>query len=204
MKVDFKKTIAAYKAKKNIFSIIDIPPLQYLMIDGHREPGSTEHMEAIQALYPLAYTLKFMSKIDLTKDYVVPPLEGLWWAEDMEVFTTKRDKSKWDWTMLILTPDWITHEMFSAAKVKVESKKEVPKRLDKVRLETLSEGTCVQTLHLGSYDDEGPILEQMHHKFIPDNSFEMVGKHHEIYFNDFRKVAPAKLRTLLRQPVQKT
>lgn len=204
MKVDFKKTIAAYKAKKNIFSIIDIPPLQYLMIDGHGAPGSTEHMEAIQALYPLAYTLKFMSKIDLTKDYVVPPLEGLWWAEDMEVFTTKRDKSKWDWTMLILTPDWITHEMFSAAKVKVESKKEVPKRLDKVRLETLSEGTCVQTLHLGSYDDEGPILEQMHHKFIPDNSFEMVGKHHEIYFNDFRKVAPAKLRTLLRQPVQKT
>jgi len=203
MKVDFKKTIAAYKAKKNAFSIVNVPPLQYLMIDGHGAPGSAEHMEAIQALYPIAYTLKFMSKIDLSKDYVVPPLEGLWWAKDMEAFTTKRDKSKWDWTMLILTPDWITEEQFSNAKEKVSAKKDPPQFLDKVCLETLHECTCVQILHLGSYDDEGPILEQMHHEFIPNNGFEMVGKHHEIYFNDFRKVAPEKLRTMLRQPVQK-
>ncbi len=203
MKVDFKKTLAAYKAKKNVLSIVDVPPLSYLMIDGHGAPAEAGHLEAIQALYPLAYTLKFMSKIDLEKDYVVPPLEGLWWAEDMESFTTKRDKSKWDWTMMILTPEWITVEMFAAAKEKVIAKKSPPKKLDDVRLAVLEEGTCVQTLHIGSYDDEGPILEKMHNEFIPENGLEMTAKHHEIYFSDFRKVAPEKLKTLLRQPVQK-
>lgn len=203
MKVDFKKTLASYKAKTGVFSLVDVPPLFYLMIDGHGAPASPEHLQAIQALYPLAYTLKFMSKIDLNKDYVVPPLEGLWWSEDMEAFTTKRDKSKWDWTMLILTPDWITQDMFLAAKEQVKSKKSVPRDLDTVRLAVLEEGKCVQTLHIGSYDAEGPVLEKMHHEFIPSKGLQMTGKHHEIYLSDFRKVAPEKLKTILRQPVQK-
>ncbi len=114
-KIDLKKTISSYKAKSGEFAIVDIPPLHYLMIDGDNGPASTHFMSAIQALYPVAYKLKFMSKLNLDRDYVVPPLEGLWWAEDMSVFTTNYDKSKWQWTAMILTPDWIPGEMFAAS-----------------------------------------------------------------------------------------
>ena len=200
MKIDFKKTIAAYKAKREHFSIIDVPAMQYLMIDGHEGPASPEFAAAIEALYPVAYKLKFMSKQGLGKDYVVPPLEALWWAEDMEVFTTKFDKSQWQWTAMIMTPDWIDDAMFEAAVDEVTAKKGL-ESLSQLRLAELAEGVCVQTLHIGSYADEGPVLQAMHHQFIPENGLQMTGKHHEIYFSDFRKVAPEKLRTILRQPV---
>lgn len=202
-KVDFKKSLASYNAKHGQFSIVEVSKLQYLMIDGHGDPNtSQEFKDAIAALYPVAYKLKFASKQDLDKDYTVMPLEGLWWAEDMSTFTTARDKSQWDFTLMIMQPDWITDDMFHAAVQKV-SAKEPPVSLDKVRLETLDEGLCVQTLHIGSFDDEAEVLEKMHHDFIPENNLHMVGKHHEIYFSDFRNVTPDKLRTILRQPVQK-
>lgn len=201
-KVDFKKTLSTYKAKHNKFDVITVPKQQYLMIDGHGSPGEQEFADAISTLYPVAYKLKFASKIDLDKDYVVPPLEGLWWADDMTTFTTARDKSQWDWTIMIMTPEWITQDMFSAAIVKV-AEKNAPKYLDKIRLEYLDEEMCVQTLHIGSYDDEAEILKQMHDEFIPNNNFKMIKKHHEIYLSDFRKVAPEKLKTILRQPVEK-
>lgn len=173
------------------------------MIDGHGDPNtSKEFQDAIKALYPIAYKLKFASKQELDKDYVVMPLEGLWWAEDMATFTTARDKSRWDFTLMIMQPDWITHAMFDAA-VKKVAEKDLPKTLAKVRFESLDEGLSVQTLHIGSFDNESEILEKMHHEFIPENHLTMTGKHHEIYFSDFRKVAPDKLRTLLRQPVTK-
>lgn len=115
-KIDFKKTLDSYQATHNEFRIVTVPTLHYLMVDGHGEPNvSTDSTDAIGALYPVAYALKFASKIELGIDYVVPPLEGLWWAKDMEMFTTARDKSQWDWTMMILTPDWISHDMFLAA-----------------------------------------------------------------------------------------
>ena len=200
-KVDFKKTLDSYATKHNEFRVITLPKLQYLMVDGHGDPNtSKEFTNAIEALYPVAYKLKFASKIDLAKDYVVPPLEGLWWAKDMETFTAARDKSQWDWTLLILTPDWITQAMFQAA-VKKVAEKTAPSSLHIVRLEALEEGMCVQTLHIGSYDNEAAILEKMHHEFIPNNGLKMVKKHHEIYLSDRRKVAPEKLRTILRQPV---
>ncbi len=199
-KVDLKKTITSYKAKSGEFAIVDIPPLHYMMIDGENGPASTHFMSAIQALYPVAYKLKFMSKLSLDRDYVVPPLEALWWADDMSVFTTNYDKSKWLWTAMILTPDWISGEMFEEALAFVSAKNK-PASLDKLRLAELNEGKVVQTLHLGSFDDEGPVLNAMHEEFIPDNGLEMRGKHHEIYFSDFRKTAPEKLRTILRQPV---
>lgn len=201
IKTDFKKTLDSYHAKHGEFRVVEIPPMQYVMVDGHGDPNTShEFTDALEALYPVAYKLKFDSKRELDRDYVVPPLEGLWWADDMEAFTATRDKSQWDWTMMLMTPQWITKEMFDAAKAKA-SEKSMPKSLAKVRLETLAEGTCVQTLHFGSYDDEAPVLEKMHTEFIPQNGFTMTGKHHEIYFSDFRKVAPEKLRTILRQPI---
>ena len=151
----------------------------------------------------MAYKLKFMSKRSLGKDYVLPPLEGLWWAEDMEAFTALRDKSAWDWTMMIMQPEWITQEMFEAAVEEVGRAKGLP-ALPRLRLGTHDEGLSVQILHIGSYENEGPTLHRMHHEFIPQNGYELVGKHHEIYLSDPRKVAPEKLKTVLRQPVRKT
>lgn len=200
-KIDLKKTLDSYQAKSGQFRVLDMPPMRYLMIDGHGDPNSSPvFAEALQALYPVAYKLKFASKLELERDYVVMPLEGLWWAEDMATFTTARDKSTWDWTMMTLVPEWITADMADAAVAKAGAKNPPP-RLDDVRLESLDEGRCVQTLHLGSFDDEAETLERMHHEFIPASDLKMTGKHHEIYLSDFRKVEPAKLRTILRQPV---
>lgn len=200
-KIDFKKTLASYKAKHGEFSIVDVPEYQYLLVDGHGDPNiSQDFKNAILTLYPLSYKLKFASKQTLDKDYTVAPLEALWWAEDMASFTTARDKSKWDFTAMIMQPDWITLEMFEEAKQTVASRNP-SLDVSKVRLEKLHEGLCVQTLHIGSFDDEAQVLEQIHHDFIPANNLVMTKKHHEIYLSDFRKVEPAKLKTILRQPV---
>ena len=200
-KVDFKKSLDSYRAKAGEFRIIDVAPMQYLMIDGHGDPNTSPlYAQALEALYPVAYKMKFASKRELGRDYVVPPLEGLWWAEDMNAFTTARDKSQWYWTMMIMAPDWIDTATFKTA-VEQAGVKNPPKRLGDVRLEVLTEGRCVQTLHIGSYDNEGPVLAQMHQEFIPAHDLQMTGKHHEVYFSDPRRTAPEKLRTLLRQPV---
>lgn len=203
-KIDFKKEFDSYQAKHHELHIIAVPKRQYLMIDGHGDPNtSQEFKDAIFALYPVAYKLKFASKLELGKDYTVMPLEGLWWAKDMSTFTGQsRDKSQWDFTLMIMQPDWITEDMFEAAIGKVAAKNP-PINLSKVRLEMLDEGKSVQTLHIGSFDSEAEILAKMHHEFIPANNLKLTGKHHEIYLSDFRKVAPNKLRTILRQPVIK-
>ena len=202
-KVDFKRTLKhLYRPSAKEFTVVEVPPLQYLMIDGHGDPNTAPaYAEAIEALYAVAYKIKFASKKQLSKDYVVPPLEGLWWAEDMAAFTTERDKSAWSWTMMIMQPQWISLDMFQAAVGQVEAKKVLP-GLPKLRLEAYAEGLSVQILHVGSYDDEGPVLEKMHHQFIPDQGLEMAGKHHEIYLTDARKTPPEKLKTVLRQPVR--
>ncbi|WDZ93419.1 GyrI-like domain-containing protein [Nocardiopsis sp. HUAS JQ3] len=200
-KTDFKRTLDAYRARRDRFRITHVPDLSYLMVDGHGDPNtSPAFTEAVEALYPVAYKLKFASKRDLGRDYVVMPLEGLWWAEDMDAFTAARDKSRWDWTMMIMVPDWTDQDMFTAAVEQVAAKNS-PARLGDVRMETLSEGRCVQTLHVGSFDDEADVLRRMHHEFVPGNGLRMVGRHHEIYLSDFRRAAPDRLRTILRQPV---
>ncbi|EME50708.1 hypothetical protein G352_27500 [Rhodococcus ruber BKS 20-38] len=200
-KTDFKKTLDAYQARRGKFRLVDVPAMQYLMIDGHGDPNTSPDFDrAVRALYPVAYKLKFASKRDLDRDYVVPPLEGLWWADDMDSYTAARDKSRWDWTMMIMTPDWIDHAMFAAA-VECAGAGNRPQDLDDVRLETLHEGRCVQTLHVGPFDDEAAVLAQLHEEFVPDNELRLVGKHHEIYLTDFRRTAPDRLRTILRQPV---
>lgn len=201
MKIDLKRELDAYRARAGEFRVVDVPTLQYLMVDGRGDPNTAqEYTDALAALYPVAYKLKFASKVDLDRDYVVMPLEALWWADDMASFTSARDKAQWEWTAMILTPDWITVEHFESAVAEVR-RKGSPNALGKVRLETLEEGTCVQTLHVGSYDDEAPVLAAMHDDFIPAGGYAMTGRHHEIYLSDPRRVEPARLRTILRQPV---
>jgi len=201
-KIDFKKELKhLYKPSSREFSLVEVPEMQFLMVDGHGDPNTEPaYQDAVEALYAVAYKLKFMSKRQVEKDYVVPPLEGLWWAEDMETFTANRDKSAWDWTMMIMQPEWIAPEMFAQAVAEVQKKKDLP-ALSKVWLEHYAEGLAVQILHIGSYDAEAPTLERLHQEFIPQNGYVEAGKHHEIYLSDPRKVAPEKLKTVLRQPV---
>jgi len=201
-KVDFKKEYKELYAPPKKFVVVDVPEMQFLMIDGHGDPNTAQaYQDALVALYAVAYKLKFISKKVLGKDYTVPPLEGLWWAEDMDSFSISLDKSQWDWTMMIMTPDWVQPELFEDALEQVRKGKN-PSSLDKVRLEHYHEGLSVQIMHLGSYDDEAPILAKMHNEFIPENGYTENGKHHEIYLSDPRRVAPEKLKTVLRQPVR--
>ena len=201
-KVDFKKELRhLYNPSSREFSLVEVPEMQFLMLDGHGDPNTEPaYQEAVAALYGVAYKLKFMSKQQLEKDYTVPPLEGLWWAADMETFTISRDKSTWNWTMMIMQPDWITPEMFVQAIAEVQKSKSLP-ALAAMRLERYAEGLSVQIMHIGSYDDEAPTLERLHREFIPQNGYVEAGKHHEIYLGDPRKTAPEKLKTVLRQPV---
>lgn len=201
MKTDPKKELDSYRARRGEFRVLDVPPMTYLMVDGHGDPNTAqEYADALAALYPLAYTLKFASK-RAGHDYVVPPLEALWWAEDMRAFTSARDKSRWSWTAMLLVPAHVTREQYDAARVEVARKGSTPAGVE-VRLESLHEGRCVQTLHVGSYDDEAPVLAALHDEFIPAAGLRMTGRHHEIYLSDPRRVAPERLRTILRQPVE--
>lgn len=202
-KIDFKKELAQfYKSSSKKFSQITVPPLKYLMVDGKGDPNtSADYAEAIEALYSVSYTLKFMSKKDLGQDYVVPPLEGLWWADDMTSFA-KGHKESWKWTAMIMVPGWITKTMVKQAVRSLEEKKENPKFAE-LRHEILKEGKSVQILHIGPYDMEAAMLDRMHNDFMPSNDLIFNGKHHEIYLSDPRKVAPDKLRTIIRQPVKK-
>ena len=200
-KLDVKRTVDGYQARRGVFRIVELPDARYLMVDGAGDPNtSPEYASALETLYPTAYAVKSATRSELGADFVVPPLEGLWWADDMDAFTLSRDKSRWSWTMMILVPDVVPSELVDAAIAAVRAKKRPP-RIDDLRFETLSEGLVVQTLHLGSFDDEGPVLDRMHHGFIPDNGLSLTGRHHEIYFSDPRRTAPERLRTILRQPV---
>ena len=204
MTTDFRKQLDCYRARRGEVRLVEVPPLQYLMVDGHGDPNSgPEYARALQVLYPLAYALKFASRAVPGRDYVVPPLEGLWWAEDMAVFTTSRDRSAWHWTLLLMTPHWLTAEHLATARQTVAAKKP-SLAVELVRLEELEEGLCAQTLHVGSFDDEAPVLADLHERFIPEHGLVMTGRHHEIYLSDPRRTAPTDLRTILRQPVQRT
>ena len=201
-KLDLKKSIATYTAPRGSFEIVDLPPMRYLMVDGHGDPNtSDEYGDAVAAVFGVAYKLKFLSKGELGRDYVVMPLEGLWWSDDMAAFTSERDKSRWSWTMMSLVPEWLDDGHVERAREAVVAKGGSP-GLGRLRLEELAEGTCVQTLHVGSYDDEAPVLAEMHDGFIPGAGLRMRGRHHEVYLADPRRTAPEKLRTILRQPVE--
>ena len=204
-KIDFKKQLKhLYQPSSKAFAVVDVPPLQFLMIDGSGDPNSDPaYAAAVEALYAVAYRLKFLSKQALGQDYTVMPLEGLWWAEDMATFAGARDKSRWQWTMMIMQPDWIASEHYATACADVARKKN-PVALPLMRFETYAEGLALQILHIGSYDDEAPTLARLHSEVMPAQGFTFNGKHHEIYLSDPRRVAAEKLKTVLRQPVRST
>lgn len=192
---------ALYAPSATEFTVVEVPQLTYLAIAGHGDPNtSPQYAEALEVLYSVAYTLKFASKKERGRDFVVAPLEGLWRADDLNAFVAG-DKSSWDWTMMISQPDWITEHEAAAAVTKARAKKPIDS-LDRLRMLPLAEGKCVQILHIGPYDDEAPTLHRLHHEFLPDHGLTFNGDHHEIYLNDARRTDPAKLRTILRQPVK--
>ncbi|WP_257457137.1 GyrI-like domain-containing protein [Archangium lipolyticum] len=202
-KYDIKKAHRElYAPPSKEFTVVEVPELRYLAVDGRGDPNtSAAYANAVEALYGVAYALKFASKSTLGRDFVVGPLEGLWRADDPSVFVT-RHKEGWEWTMMISQPDWLTEEMVEAAIDAVARKRGENAALGKLRLFSLAEGTCVQILHIGSYDDETPTLERLHHRYLPDNGLAFNGDHHEIYLSDARRTAPARLKTILRQPVK--
>jgi hypothetical protein len=201
-KTDFRKLLKPfYDPPVGRFELVDLPPMRFFMVDGAGDPNSAPaYVQAVEALYAVSYTLKFTSKKALERDYVVPPLEGLWWAQDMESFKT-REKDKWSWTMMIMVPDFVERTMAEEAVAAATAKKDLP-AIGGLRLEELHEGRAAQTMHIGSYDEEGPILKYLHEEFLPANGLVESGRHHEIYLGDPRKTAPEKLRTVLRQPVR--
>ena len=202
-KIDFRKERKhLYQPARDSFSVVDVPPMLFLMADGHGDPNTAPaYKDVVEALYAVAYKVKFASKKELGRDYVVPPLEGLWWAEDMALFAARRDKRAWDWTMMIMQPDWVTQTLVDDAVRQVSRSKNLP-ALDRLRLEEYHEGLAVQIMHVGSYDEEGPTIARMHEQFMPEHGYAPAGKHHEIYLSDPRRTAPEKLKTVLRQPVR--
>ncbi len=202
-KIDLKQELKhLYSPSRKEFSIVEVPPMNFLMIDGRGDPNTApEYQEAVEALYGLAYHLKFTSKKQHDVDYAVMPLEGLWWAEDMAEFSLG-NKSNWQWTIMIVQPDHITAEMVDEARRALAAKKDVP-ALPRLRFERYDEGLSAQILYFGAYADEGPTIARMH-AFIEENGYKLRGKHHEIYLGDPRRTAPEKLKTIIRQPIRRT
>ncbi len=201
-KVDHKKILKEFYKPGRKPVIVDVPDMQYLMIDGKGYPGtSVEYTQAMEALYPMSYTLKFALKKVKIIDYTVMPLEGLWWAKDMEAFVIDARKNEWRWTSMIMQPPEVTQDHYQQATEAVR-KKNAPVALSKMRLETYHEGVSVQVMHIGPFSEEGLVIEAMH-QYAFDQGYELRGKHHEIYLSDPRRTAPEKLRTVIRQPIKK-
>lgn len=200
-KIDLKKELKTlYTAPTKEAVQIDVPALRFLMVDGQGDPNTTPaYAEAVEALFSVSYTAKFMIKKGPQKiDYAVMRLEGLWWADDMSVFTTG-DRAKWKWTMMIMQPDFVSKEVIEAALAEVRKKKELP-GVDRLRLEEFTEGRCAQILHVGPFSEEGPTIARLH-EFIDARSAR-AGKHHEIYLSDIRRAKPSSWKTILRQPMK--
>jgi hypothetical protein len=201
-KIDLKKTY------KNLYNppakepvIVDVPAFNFLMIDGHGDPNtSLDYQDAITALFGLSYALKFAVRKAQGIDYAVMPLEGLWWVPEMSSFSVA-DKSAWDWTAMILQPEYVTPALVEQMRAETAKKKDLP-ALSKCRFEAYAEGTSVQLMHIGPYAAEGPNIARMH-AFALAQGYQLAGKHHEIYLNDFRKTAPERLTTVVRQPVRR-
>lgn len=200
-KIDYKKQLKyLYKPSAREVEIVDVPQMNFLMIDGEGDPNtSQEFQDAVEALYSLSYALKFMiKKGSLAIDYGVMPLEGLWWADDMSQFSVE-DKDNWKWTVMVMQPEHVTTELFNEAVEQVRKKKN-PAALPKIRSEAFAEGKAAQIMHIGPFSEEGPTVEKLHN-FIGESGCKLSGKHHEVYLSDIRKAAPEKWKTIIRQPM---
>lgn len=199
-KYDFKKSLKSFYAPKNSeFELVELPTLRYLALDGSGSPESEEFSTAIEALYSLSYPLKFISIAATGKDYVIPPLEALWWADDYSVFT-HNERTSWKWTLLSAIPEWVTQEHLNAALAKAVAKGN--SRAANIELRLISEGLSYQALYTGPFSGEGAVLSNLHDVVMPENGYTFNGLHHEIYLSDMRRTAPEKLKTILRQPVK--
>lgn len=197
--VDLRRELAELYTAPAAPVVLNVPELTYLMVDGRGNPNSApEYAEAVQALYAVAYAIRFaLKRRPDPVDAPVMPLEGLWWVPDMSTFTVE-DKSAWQWTLLILQSGHVTPELLSEAR-EAAGRKGRP-GLDRVRLDGYAEGRAVQVLHRGPYSEEGPTVAALH-RFIADQGLQLAGRHHEIYLGDPRRTAPDRLRTIIRQPV---
>ncbi|AIF50736.1 GyrI-like domain-containing protein [Pelosinus sp. UFO1] len=199
-KADYKKELKElYKASSKACSVIEVPAMRFLMIEGKGNPNeSLEFQNAVEALFSVSYTLKFMIKKSASIDYGVMPLEGLWWCDDMGKFSVE-DKDNWKWKLMIMQPSHITHENFLEAVEKVRREKKL-NAADKISFATYDEGKAAQILHIGPFSEEGPTVQKLH-TFILDNQYQMRGKHHEIYLSDTRRGKAENWKTIIRQPI---
>jgi hypothetical protein len=200
--IDYKKELKQlYNPSAREVALVEVPPLRFLMADGRGDPNSAPaYAEAVEALFALAYALRFMLKRSPGAiDYSVMPLEGLWWGDGGASFDAQH-KASWHWTMLIMQPEQVTPELVDKALEELRKKKR-PAGLDRVRFETYHEGRAAQIMHIGPYADEAPTIARLH-TFIAGQGLTPRGKHHEIYLGDPRKSAPERLRTVIRQPVE--
>lgn len=201
MKIDVKKRLKAlYNAPSKVSVFVDVPIMNYLMINGQGDPNTSKsYGQAVEALFSMSYAAKFLIKKSSSMvDFSVMPLEGLWWTENMDDFSVE-SKNLWEWTAMIMQPEWVTQEIMDMAREKAEKK--LNRSLLNVRFESFEEGRVAQILHIGPYADEAPTIEILH-KFINDHSLSLKGKHHEIYLSDPRRSKPDRLKTIIRQPVE--
>ena len=201
-KRDFKKELRnLYAPSVRKVERVDVPSLNFLMIDGQGDPNtSPAYGDAVETLFSLSYTLKFaIKKSPLALDYGVMPLEGLWWADDMSSFTTA-NRSDWKWTVMIMQPDFIGGDLVEQARDSLAAKKDLP-GLAAVRFESFAEGPAAQIMHVGPFSAEGPTIEKVH-LFIQESGLKRSGKHHEIYLSDIRKADPVGWKTVIRQPMR--
>lgn len=200
-KIDLKKQLRhLYHASAKAPVEVDVPAFRFLMIDGRGDPNtSPAYAEAVEALFSVSYRAKFIVKNDLKLcDYAVMPLEGLWWADDLSVFTSG-DRKHWQWTMMIMQPEFVTADLIATAIAETRRKKQLP-ALDALRFEAFTEGRCAQIMHVGPFSEEGPTIERLHDFIAARGS--LTGKHHEIYLSDIRRADPSKWKTIIRQPLQ--
>jgi len=202
-KLDLKKDLKyLYNPPSKAPVMLEVPPMNFLMIDGKGFPDGPDAVVAIEALYAVAYTLKFAIKKGQAIDYPVMPLEGLWWGDDMSVFSTG-NKAAWKWTYMIMQPEIISADIVKITVEEVRRKKNPP-ALGKMRFERFDEGTSAQIMYTGPYSEEGPTIKRLH-EFIHEKGLafnELKQKHHEIYLSDPRRTAPEKLKTVIRQPAR--
>ncbi len=200
LKIDFKKEYKSlYHPSGKEAVLIEVPPLNYLMVDGAGNPNiAQEFQNAVEVLYGLSYALRFQLKKTETVNYTVMPLEGLWWTDHMSEFDMN-DKEKWKWTLMIMQPGYVTEDLFKSTLEQVKGKKDLP-ALARIRFGSLDEGMSAQIMHVGPYSTEGATVEKLH-SFIKEKGWRPNGKHHEIYLSDPRRTNPEKMKTLIRQPV---
>ena len=164
-KIDFKKQLKElYLPSAGDFAVVDVPDMQFLMVDSEGSPDDEAYANAVQWLFSVVYPIKFIAKRKMGRDFVAPPLEGLWWADDMSDYVTG-NRDRWKSRMMIVTPDWVDADMFDEAVAKASKKLgEVPESL---RLERFHEGKSVQIMHIGPYSEEAATIARLHKEFLP-------------------------------------